>query len=88
VKNNVDIRITDYTVPSLLNALQDVDILISLLHDNGPFYVNAHKAMLEACTKSKRFIPSEWGGDIDNILYAICQHTYVDDTIRSTAMSA
>ncbi len=69
MENKVEIRITDYTTPSILAAIQDADILVSFLHDNTPFFVDAHVAMIEACKQSpkcKKFIPSECGGDIDN----------------------
>lgn len=64
----VEIRVTDYTIDSLTPLLKDVDVLISLLHDNGPFYNEAHLAMISACNSSgrcKRFIPSECGGNIE-----------------------
>ncbi|KAG2173669.1 hypothetical protein INT43_005089 [Umbelopsis isabellina] len=69
VNKQVEIRITDYTEASLIPLLKDVDVLISLLHDNGDFYNEAHLAMIAACNKSprcKRFIPSECGGNIED----------------------
>ncbi|CAF0833460.1 unnamed protein product [Didymodactylos carnosus] len=68
-RKSIEIRLTDYTFSSLKLLLEDVDVLISLLHDNTDFYNAAHLAMIEACqspsVKCKRFIPSECGGDIE-----------------------
>ncbi|KZT38901.1 NAD(P)-binding protein [Sistotremastrum suecicum HHB10207 ss-3] len=67
-RSTVQMKITDYTFDSLRPIVEDLDILFSFLHDNSSFYVNAHKAMLDACSASprcKRFVPSEYGGDID-----------------------
>jgi len=90
VDHNVEIRITDYSLPSLLPSLQGVDILVSLLHDNSKFHVDAHVAMLEACKQSprcKRFIPSECGGDIDNFpshpLFYLPTHVPVREALRA-----
>lgn len=69
VERNIEIRVTDYSAQSLTPLLKDVDVLISLLHDNGPFYNDAHLAMIAACNASdrcKRFIPSECGGNIED----------------------
>ncbi|KAJ2956511.1 hypothetical protein NQZ79_g7623 [Umbelopsis isabellina] len=69
VNQQIEIRITDYTEASLTPLLKDVDVLISLLHDNGDFYNKAHLAMIAACKASprcKRFIPSECGGNIED----------------------
>lgn len=52
VQNNVETRITDYSLPSISAAIQDCDILVSLLHDNSPFFVTAHQAMITACQQS------------------------------------
>jgi nucleoside-diphosphate-sugar epimerase len=68
----VTLQITDYTKDSILSILNknDASVLFSFLHSNDPaFYVTAHQAMLNACRESescKRFVPSEYGGDIDN----------------------
>ncbi|KZS92270.1 NAD(P)-binding protein [Sistotremastrum niveocremeum HHB9708] len=67
-RKSIEIRITDYTLKSLKPLLVDVDVLFSCLHDNTSFYVQGHNALLQACISSprcKRFVPSEYGGDID-----------------------
>jgi nucleoside-diphosphate-sugar epimerase len=67
-ESGVETRITDYTLESLEPLLKDVDVLITLLHDNSSFFVDAHVALIEACKRSprcKRIIPSECGGDIE-----------------------
>jgi nucleoside-diphosphate-sugar epimerase len=69
VQQQIEIRITDYTEASLTPLLKDIDVLISLLHDNGDFYNKAHLAMIAACNASprcQRFIPSECGGNIED----------------------
>lgn len=68
IKNNFEIRITDYTKESILSCIKDVNVLISLIHDNSDFYNKVHIAMIDACKEShycKHFIPSECGGDIE-----------------------
>ncbi|KAF5368884.1 hypothetical protein D9758_003100 [Tetrapyrgos nigripes] len=67
---NVTLRITDYSLSSVLSILNDTNsiILFSFLHSNDPkFYNPAHSAMLQACQQShscKRFVPSEYGGNL------------------------
>eukprot|EP01112_Ceratiomyxa_fruticulosa_P020621 TRINITY_DN7080_c1_g1_i1.p1 TRINITY_DN7080_c1_g1~~TRINITY_DN7080_c1_g1_i1.p1 ORF type:complete len:314 (-),score=61.38 TRINITY_DN7080_c1_g1_i1:26-967(-) len=64
----VELRKTDYTLESLVPLLQDVDVLFSFIHDNTQFFVDVHVALLEACKQSprcKRFIPSDYTGDIE-----------------------
>jgi nucleoside-diphosphate-sugar epimerase len=49
-------------------VLNDADVLFSLLHDNSSFFTEVHLNMIRACVKSprcKRFVPSEYGGDIE-----------------------
>ncbi|KAF2491700.1 f420-dependent NADP reductase [Lophium mytilinum] len=65
---DVALRQTDYSVSSLTQYLEDCDGLISAIQDNEMTNVNVHLAMLEACKKSpkcKRFIPSEYIGDVE-----------------------
>jgi nucleoside-diphosphate-sugar epimerase len=69
--SSVSLQITNYSKESILSILNDsnAEVLFSFLHSNDPeFYVGVHKAMLEACKQSKgckRFVPSEYGGDIE-----------------------
>jgi nucleoside-diphosphate-sugar epimerase len=67
-RRDISFRPTDYSVPSLVVALEDCDGLISALLDYSLGSVIAHLALLEACQKSpkcKRFMPSEYGGNVD-----------------------
>ncbi|KAJ6001076.1 hypothetical protein N7481_001485 [Penicillium waksmanii] len=65
---DISFRPTDYSVPSLAAALEDCDGLVSALLDYTLGSVTSHLALLEACQKSpkcKRFMPSEYGGNVD-----------------------
>ncbi|KAE8353386.1 hypothetical protein BDV28DRAFT_133229 [Aspergillus coremiiformis] len=60
--------ITDYTLPSLATALQDGEVLISTIGDMTQSYVEVSRNLIQACQQSptcKRFIPSEFVGDIE-----------------------
>lgn len=64
----MELRTTDYSVESLTAQLADVDVLISTSQAPADDFVAVHLAMIEACLKSgrcRRFIPSEFGGDIE-----------------------
>jgi hypothetical protein len=65
------VRTSDYSVDSVLQILNETNasILISFNNSEGQTWVNVHCAFLEACQKSKtckRFIPSEFAGNIDD----------------------
>lgn len=68
---HIQLHLTDYSTPSIQSILTETNAtaLLSFLHSNDPaFYNTAHEAMLTACKNSpkcKRFIPSDYGGDID-----------------------
>ncbi|KAL2832688.1 hypothetical protein BJY01DRAFT_260075 [Aspergillus pseudoustus] len=67
-KLSIEQRITDYTVSSLTSHLADCDAVVSTISAEGTDHVTAHLALLEACKRSprcKRFIPSEWTGNIE-----------------------
>lgn len=68
---NTTLHRTDYTHPSILSILTTTNstALISTLRCPDPDYTPLHTNMLKACQQSpkcKRFIPSEWGGNIDD----------------------
>ncbi|CAG8320431.1 unnamed protein product [Penicillium salamii] len=68
-RSDISLRQTDYSIPSLVAALNDCDGLISALLDYSQGSVTAHLALLEVCQQSpkcKRFLPSEYGGNIDD----------------------
>jgi nucleoside-diphosphate-sugar epimerase len=67
-RRDISFRRTDYSVPSLAVALEDCDALVSALLDYSLGSATTHLALLEACqqsSKCKRFLPSEYGGNID-----------------------
>ena len=68
---NIDLRTSDYSVGSVLAILDDTNAtaLVSFNHSPGSTFVDVHRAFLEACRRSrscKRFIPSEFAGNIDD----------------------
>ncbi|KAA1473987.1 NAD-P-binding protein [Dentipellis sp. KUC8613] len=68
---SISLHLTDYSESSLLSILNTTGatILFSFIHSNDHFYNDTHLAMLAACAKStacKRFVPSEYGGDLVN----------------------
>ncbi|KAL4932873.1 NAD(P)-binding protein [Aspergillus undulatus] len=61
---------TDYTEASLLNILNATraTALISTIRCDNSAYLPVHRSLLAACLRSetcKRFIPSEWAGNIE-----------------------
>lgn len=89
-RSDISFRKTDYSIPSLVAALQDCDGLVSALLDYSMNSATAHLALLEAChqtPKCKRFLPSEYGGNIDlypespEFYYA--NHEPVRETLRN-----
>ena len=62
------VRITDYSASSLAEHLRDCDGLVSAILEYSLASVDVHLALLEACKDSatcKRYIPSEYGGNLD-----------------------
>lgn len=60
--------VTDYTLQSLSTPLANAEVLISTIADYTPSYIDVHCTLIQACQQSpkcKRFIPSEFGGDIE-----------------------
>ncbi|KAH7139887.1 hypothetical protein B0J13DRAFT_609063 [Dactylonectria estremocensis] len=61
--------ITDYTLQSLSTPLANCQVLISTILDYSSVYVDIHRTLIEACQQSpqcKRFIPSEFGGNLED----------------------
>ncbi|KAL8684383.1 MAG: hypothetical protein Q9224_006389 [Gallowayella concinna] len=70
-ERHIDVRTSDYSTESVLDILNDINasILISFNNSPGETFVTIHSALLEACRRSKnckRFIPSEFAGNIDD----------------------
>lgn len=64
-------RTSDYSTDSILRILDETNAstFISFNNSDGQTFVTLHCAFLEACRKSKnckRFIPSEFAGNIDD----------------------
>jgi uncharacterized protein YbjT (DUF2867 family) len=64
-------RITDYSSPTeLAKQIEDCDALVSTIQDQSELYGTLHFALLEAINlspKCKRFIPSEYAGNTEDI---------------------
>ncbi|KAK2798360.1 hypothetical protein FQN51_007760 [Onygenales sp. PD_10] len=61
--------VTDYSVASLTAAIQDCEMLISMILSYTSEFIDVHRNLIQACQaspKCKRFIPSEYGGDLEN----------------------
>jgi len=70
-QRNIEVRTSDYSVDSVLQILNETNAstLISFNNSEGQTWVDVHCAFLKACQKSKtckRFIPSEFAGNIDD----------------------
>jgi swainsonine biosynthesis oxidoreductase SwnR len=65
----IEQRVTDYSVESLTPRISDCKALISTILDYTQAYVDIHLALIEACKRSpncKRFVPSEFGGNLED----------------------
>lgn len=61
--------VTDYSVASITEAIKDCEMLVSMILSYGPDFIDVHVNLIRACQASpmcKRFIPSEYGGDLEN----------------------
>lgn len=61
-------HVSDYSVSSLTDILNDCDAVICTIRGGVPNFLDVHKAILEACKSSpicKRFIPSAWAGNLE-----------------------
>ncbi|KAJ5306135.1 hypothetical protein PENANT_c024G03979 [Penicillium antarcticum] len=61
--------VVDYSVvESIVSAISDCEAMISTILDYSEGFIHVHLALIEACKQSrlcKRFIPSEFGGNIE-----------------------
>ena len=60
--------VVDYSVESIVNAIGECEAMISTILDYSEGFVHVHLALIEACKQSrlcKRFIPSEFGGNLE-----------------------
>ena len=70
-QRDIDVRTSDYSTDSVLQILNETNAstFISFNNSADQTFVTLHCAFLEACHKSKnckRFIPSEFAGNIDD----------------------
>ncbi|KAB8238205.1 hypothetical protein ETB97_009400 [Aspergillus alliaceus] len=66
---NITQTVTDYSVSSLVAAIGDCEVLISVILSYTTDFIDAHLNLIKACQlspKCKRFIPSEFGGNIED----------------------
>lgn len=67
-KLGINQHVSDYSVSSLTDILNDCDAVICTIRGGVPNFTAVHKAILEACKSSptcKRFIPSAWAGNLE-----------------------
>ncbi|KAJ5108239.1 hypothetical protein N7456_004914 [Penicillium angulare] len=60
--------VIDYSVPSIVQAIQGCKVMISTILDYSMTFVEVHQALIDACKQSdscKRFVPSEFGGNLE-----------------------
>ncbi|KAI9149009.1 F420-dependent nadp reductase [Paramyrothecium foliicola] len=61
--------VTDYSVPSILSGIEGCSTLISAILDYTTQFILVNRALIEAAKKSstcKRFIPAEYGGNLED----------------------
>ncbi|KAB8069781.1 hypothetical protein BDV29DRAFT_198409 [Aspergillus leporis] len=66
---NITQIVTDYSVPSLSAAIEDCEMLISVILSYTAEFIDVHLNLIKACQlspKCKRFIPSEYGGNVED----------------------
>ncbi|KAF1322072.1 hypothetical protein FI667_g11569, partial [Globisporangium splendens] len=62
-------RITDYSLPQLVERVGDCDALLCAILDYTMTYTQVTFTLIEACKQSakyKRFIPAEYGGNLED----------------------
>lgn len=60
--------VTDYSLESLAVPLRDAEVLVSTIGDQSLSYIDIHRNLIKACQQSpkcKRFMPSEYAGNLD-----------------------
>lgn len=60
--------VTDYSLESLAAPLRDAEVLVSTIGDQSSSYIDIHRNLIKACQQSpkcKRFMPSEYAGNLD-----------------------
>ncbi|EXJ53488.1 uncharacterized protein A1O5_13264 [Cladophialophora psammophila CBS 110553] len=66
--HGIEQRLTDYSVQSLTKSLSDCDAVVSVILDYTMAFTEARLNLIKAAQESpkcRRFIPSEYGGDLE-----------------------
>lgn len=61
--------VTDYSVESILEGIEGSSALVSAILDYTPAFIDVHRRLIEAARRSttcKRFIPAEYGGNLED----------------------
>lgn len=66
----VEQRLTDYSVEDLKRHINDCDAVVSCITAHSPEFTSVQLAILQACketSKCKRFLPSAWAGNYEEV---------------------
>ncbi|KXG49173.1 uncharacterized protein PGRI_030430 [Penicillium griseofulvum] len=77
--------VVDYSVESIVNAISDCEAMISTILDYSEGFIDIHLALIEACKQSrlcKRFIPSEFGGNLETHPHQPEFYLYTREPVR------
>lgn len=61
--------VTDYSVESILEGIESSSALVSAILDYTPAFIDVHRRLIDAARRSttcKRFIPAEYGGNLED----------------------
>lgn len=78
--------VTDYSVPSILQGIEGSTALISTILDYTPAFIDVHRRLIQAAKKSttcKRFIPAEYGGNLEDFPDQPGFHSRLEGAIRA-----
>lgn len=78
--------VTDYSVESILKGIEGSSALISAILDYTPTFIDVHRRLIEAARRSttcKRFIPAEYGGNLEDFPDQPGFHSRLEGVIRA-----
>ncbi|MCJ1281405.1 hypothetical protein MMC26_000724 [Xylographa opegraphella] len=83
------ICLSDYSEDSMTSILNrtNASVLVSLINCPTDRYIDIHRTLLQACLNSKRckrFIPSEWTGNIDDFPLLPAEYAISREPFRKT----
>lgn len=70
IPEHIEQRITDYSSADIRQHIEDCDAVISTITAHSAAFLSVHLAILEACQASKRckrFLPSAWAGNYEEV---------------------